>query len=97
MIYIVQSGDTLSQICETLFKDSMEMYALAELNGIKNIDIIQVGQVLRLHKVPSRLVIQQKAVNVNPSYAKIDQIIGLFKPGFCDEAMAHEIYKTVIS
>lgn len=35
MIYIVQSGDTLSQICETLFKDSMEMYALAELNGIK--------------------------------------------------------------
>lgn len=64
---------------------------------LKNIDIIQVGQVLRLHKVPSRLVIQQKAVNVNPSYAKIDQIIGLFKPGFCDEVMANEIYKTVIS
>lgn len=97
MIYIVQSRDTLSQICETLFNDRREMYALAELNDIKNIDVIQVGQVLKLHKVPSRLNIQQKAVNVNPSDAKLAQIIKLFKPGFCDENMANDIYRTAIS
>jgi len=44
--YVVQPGDTLNEIAKKLgYSDPME---LARANGIKNADLIQVGQVLKL-------------------------------------------------
>ncbi|MBI4643774.1 MAG: septal ring lytic transglycosylase RlpA family protein [Deltaproteobacteria bacterium] len=44
--YVVQKGDNLSEIAKKLgFSDPMQ---LARINGIKNPDLIQVGQVLEL-------------------------------------------------
>jgi LysM repeat protein len=43
--YTVQPGDTFSQICQQFGTDP---YALAEINGITNWDLIYVGQVLTI-------------------------------------------------
>lgn len=43
--YVVKPGDTFSQICQ---KFGTDPYALAEINGITNWDLIYVGQVLTI-------------------------------------------------
>ena len=46
--YTVKSGDTLFKIAKLQLNDGQAYKRLAELNNIKNPDIIQVGQVIRL-------------------------------------------------
>lgn len=46
--WTVKRGDTLSAICKTVYGDSSLAYKLATANGIKNPNLIQVGQVLTL-------------------------------------------------
>jgi len=48
--YIVKEGDNLWKICKQELNDGSRAYEIAELNGIKNPDLIYPGQVIKLEQ-----------------------------------------------
>ena len=96
MIYVVQFGDTLSQIAERLYGDHVMCHEIALWNDIRDLNLIRTGQVLKLNNPPKMLTQKQKVVNVEPSIEKLDEICDLFREGFCTREMALDIYRTAI-
>lgn len=50
--YTVKSGDTLSKIVQQFYGDTSRLWEVAQYNGIRDVNYLQTGQVL---KMPSRL------------------------------------------
>lgn len=48
MTYTVQGGDTLYKIAQKMYGDGNVYPIIAQANGIKNVDLIQVGQNLTI-------------------------------------------------
>ena len=46
--YITKKGDTLSGICKQFLGDEQKYKEIAILNNIKNANLIQIGQVIKL-------------------------------------------------
>lgn len=95
MYYIVQKGDTLSQIAEKLFNDQWQMFELARINDLHDMNLIFVGQVLNLHKAPLNLNPTQKVVDITPSIDTIQRIKSEFT-GFISNEFAIRLYKACI-
>ena len=70
--YRIVAGDTMKSIAERV---GMDMWALAELNGIENPDVIFVDQVLRLAPPEQEIVVQE-----GDWLSTIAQDIGLCTP-----------------
>ena len=67
MNYTVKAGDTLSAICRQYYGDATLCYKLASYNGIKNANLIWVGQNIRIPPASALA-----AVSVTCSYTKPD-------------------------
>ncbi|MPM11555.1 hypothetical protein SDC9_57901 [bioreactor metagenome] len=61
--YVVQSGDTLAGICRRFYGNSSLYVKLAAANGISNVNLISVGQVLTLPTLDGLTAVKAAASN----------------------------------
>lgn len=74
-IYTVKAGDTLSQISYTLQGNVAAVNSIAQTNGIKNVDLIFVGQKLNLTSDGEIREATQKEVQTQPEVATVQEAV----------------------
>lgn len=90
--HTVVFGDTLTGLSVQYFGTPNKFMEIADLNGIKDPSVIIIGQVLKIPKlIPIPVFVTIPAA---PTQEKLEEIMNLFAPGFCDERMARELYNT---
>jgi lipoprotein NlpD len=83
--HTVQKGDTLFSIA---FNYGLDYRELAELNGIQNPDLIQVGQQIRLFRGPATAVIRPPMVETRPIEPPVREQPRLAKYAYSEAAAA---------
>ena len=84
-IHVVQKGDTLYSIA---FNYGFDYHELAELNGIQDPGVIQIGQQIRLFPGGARPIIPPAAVEIKPIEQAIREQPRLAKYEYSDAAVA---------
>ena len=84
-IHVVQKGDTLYSIA---FDYGFDYHELAELNGIQDPGVIQIGQQIRLFPGGARPIIPPAAVEIKPIEPAIREQPRLAKYEYSDAAVA---------
>ena len=84
-IHVVQKGDTLYSIA---FDYGFDYHELAELNGIQDPGVIQIGQQIRLFPGSARPIIPPAAVEIKPIEPAIREQPRLAKYEYSDAAVA---------
>ncbi|MDP1995749.1 MAG: peptidoglycan DD-metalloendopeptidase family protein [Gallionella sp.] len=84
-IHVVQKGDTLYSIA---FNYGFDYHELAELNGIQDPTMIQIGQQIRLFPGSARPIIPPAAVEIKPILPAVREQPRLAKYEYSDAAMA---------
>ena len=84
-IHVVQKGDTLYSIA---FNYGFDYHELAELNGIQDPTMIQIGQQIRLFPGSARPIIPPAAVEIKPIEPTIREQPRLAKYEYSDAAVA---------
>jgi len=84
-IHVVQKGDTLYSIA---FDYGFDYHELAELNGIQDPGVIQIGQPIRLFPGGARPIIPPAAVEIKPIEPAIREQPRLAKYEYSDAAVA---------
>src|SRR3989338_7540978 len=84
-VHVVQKGDTLYSIA---FDYGFDYHELAELNGIQDPGVIQIGQQIRLFPGGARPIIPPAAVEIKPIEPTIREQPRLAKYEYSDAAVA---------
>lgn len=84
-IHVVQKGDTLYSIA---FDYGFDYHELAELNGIQDPGVIQIGQQIRLFPGGARPIIPPAAVEIKPIVPAVREQPRLAKYEYSDAAVA---------
>ena len=84
-VYVVQKGDTLYSIA---FNYGFDYHELAELNGIQDPGVIQIGQQIRLFPGGAMPIIPPAAVESKPIEPAVREQPRLAKYEYSDAAMA---------
>lgn len=84
-VYVVQKGDTLYSIA---FNYGFDYHELAELNGIQDPTMIQLGQQIRLFPGGAMPIIPPAAVEIKPIQPAVREQPRLAKYAYSDAAMA---------
>jgi len=84
-VHVVQKGDTLYSIA---FDYGFDYHELAELNGIQDPGVIQIGQQIRLFPGGARPIIPPAAVEIKPIVPAVREQPRLAKYEYSDAAVA---------
>lgn len=88
----IQPGETLSGIMTEYYGSTDRMGTVADINHLRTPNMIIAGNYLRLPLEGMKP--EKRHVNnpQTPPKERLEAIMDLFQPGFCDIKMAYDIY-----